>query len=174
MTLSTLTKTNLNCQPIAKSDYLELVDRSRHLDFIEHFLSRSQTEYPNLHQAVVGLIESGKTVWGVPEFEQNLFDVLKWWAADGLFVRVQLFARWLVQTTDDAETRRWLSDFARGEFWEYLNATAFQRRSLGSPEDYLYPLQFDRLVESQLRRDAMRSLRRMNGQRLASSRCNNR
>lgn len=138
-----------------------MVERARHLDFTEMFLSQSQVEYPNLHQAVVGLIESGETAWGVPEFEQNLFDILKWWTADGLFVRVQLFARWLLQTTDDTETCRWLNDFARGEFWGYLNATAFQHRCLGSPDDYLYPLRIDRLIESQLRRDAVRSLRRV-------------
>jgi hypothetical protein len=164
MTRSTLARITLNCQPIHKADYLSLVDRARQLSYEELFRSKSKTGYPNLHQAVAGLIESGETAWGVPEFERHLFDLLRWWVADGWLIRVQLFSRWLLETAEDAESIRWLSDFAGGEFWDYLNESEFRSHCLGVPEDYLYPLRLNLAIASQLRRDTMQSLRNASGE----------
>ncbi|MGB7059563.1 MAG: hypothetical protein WBD58_17810 [Geitlerinemataceae cyanobacterium] len=154
MTLSTLT--TLGTKPISKAEYLHLVEYSRHFTAEDIFFTEAGSTYPNLDEATVNLIDNGETAWGVPEFEQCLYDVFRRWTEDGLLLRVQVYAQWLIPTAL-GESRTWLEDFARGDYWEHMSVYSLKKSALGAPDNYLYPFNFRRLIEAQAHRDRRRA-----------------
>ncbi len=156
-------------EPISKAAYLNTIAYARKFELKDVWLSELQ--YPNVDEATVNLIDSGETAWDVPEFEQSLYVVFRHWAGEGMLIRVQYYAQWLLTTVDRGDTQNWLSDFASGEFAAHLLGWERCCPMLGKPENYLYPFQFDRLVEAQHRGDERRTESDRNGARLAYEKC---
>jgi hypothetical protein len=142
-------------EPISLAAYLNTIAYAR--KFAPEDVWLSDASYPNLDEATVNLLDNGETAWDVPEFEQCLYVVFRRWAGEGLFIRVQHYARWLLTTIEREDTRLWLSDFERGEFSAHLLGWERCCSIVGQPEDYLYPFQFDLLVAAQCRRDERRA-----------------
>jgi hypothetical protein len=158
----TSVRVKLNQPPTTQAQYLNTVRYARKFDgAITSLLSPALADYPDMPGLTVGLIESGLTAWGVPEFEKCLKNILKDWAAEGLLIRTQLFAQWLLTTTDDRESQRWLMDFAKAQYWGYLNDYEFRCSVIGAERDYLYPLRVDRLIYARYHWGTYRTLQRM-------------
>lgn len=158
MTPSTMSATGT--KTTSKAEYLNWVSYSRKFSAEEIFFSEAGMDYPDLYEAAVNLLDHGETAWETPEFEECLYQVFCGWAKEGRLERIELTANWLAQTTD-GDPRRWLEDFAEGRFALHLAEWELREPILGAAENYLYPLQFDLLVASQLQRDSkQRELKR--------------
>ncbi len=136
-----------NHPPATRDQFINAAIYSRKFEGVSS-LDAAAKDRPRLYKLAIGLIECGEVAWGNPEFEKSLRKVLYDWAASGLLIRTQLFAEWLLTTTDDPESQRWLADFARGHFWGYLNSYEFKCSIVGSEQDFLYPLRLDRLIHA--------------------------
>lgn len=150
------------CQPsVSLAEFTNMVAYARKFEGqIKGIGDLNLKLYPDVLGLTVGLIEAGSTAWGIPEFEIWLKDVFMEWVAQGYIIRAQLFAEWLLTTTGDPESQRWLTDFAKGNYGPHMS-TFYLRCPVVAPteESYLYPLRFDRLIYARKYRAAVRSVR---------------
>ncbi|MDY6782665.1 MAG: hypothetical protein SW833_08995 [Cyanobacteriota bacterium] len=154
MTQSTTTATGT--KTASKAEYLNLVCYSRKFSAEDIFFTEAGIDYPDLYEAAVNLLDNGETAWDTPEFEECLYQIFCGWAKEGRLERIALTADWLVRTTD-GDTRQWLEDFVEGRFYLHLADWELREKVLGSPENYLYPLQFHLLIASQRQREVARA-----------------
>jgi hypothetical protein len=133
------------------AEYLNSVYFSRKFT-AEDIWNNADHGCPDLLKLTAGLLYAGETAWGVPEFEQCVYDVMLTWVVEGQLIKVKLMGQWLMESAEGS-SKAWLADFARGDFWLYMDRYQFSRDILGTPEQYLYPLRLNHLIAAQHRRD---------------------
>jgi hypothetical protein len=166
----TITKIKLGTSPISKAEYLAQLSYARKFSRDDIGSSSVGYLYPDLETATVNLIDGGQTAWDVLEFEKHLYWVVRGWLDGGLYVRARLYADWLLTTVENPENYQWLREVAAGDFWSHLSMFGNKCPIGGHMENFLYPLQFESLLEAQCRRDANRVWVARNGERLAYQR----
>lgn len=114
--------------------------------------------YPDTRKATLDLIESGQTAWGFPDFEQIVWEILTGWLDDGHLIRVQFYAKALVESAE-GYSREWLQCLAEGDIWGHpaiaFNYKVCPIRGLGNA--FLHPLNLQRRKELELHREETRA-----------------
>ncbi|BAU43241.1 hypothetical protein [Leptolyngbya sp. O-77] len=131
-----------------KAEFLAQVAYARRFSAEDVFFGDTHSEYPDLAIATLELLENGETAWGVPEFEQCLYQAFLGWASQGQLIRLWLTGKWLLGSAPPS-SRAWLQDLLAGEFCQHLDGFELQGDRLGPSQVYLYPFNFRMLVQSQ-------------------------
>ncbi|WP_143467568.1 hypothetical protein [Leptolyngbya ohadii] len=73
-----------------------------------------------LQDVVAQMLEAGETYWYHPGWNRDLWDVLAQWTQAQQFIRVRLYAQWLLTTLPDdpidPDLAEQLKQIAKGEF----------------------------------------------------------
>ncbi|MFQ3619275.1 MAG: hypothetical protein SNJ50_21515 [Cyanobacteriota bacterium] len=133
-----------------KAEFLSQVAYARRFSAEDVFFG--DTQYPDLAIATLELLEAGETAWGVPEFEQCIYQAFLDWASQGQLIRLKLTGNWLLGSAPP-DSRAWLQDLLAGNFCQHLDGFELRCDRLGPSQVYLYPFNFKMLVQSQQRRD---------------------
>lgn len=82
------------------------------------------SEIEFLPDVVAEMLETGETYWYHPGWNRDLWDVLAQWTLQNQFIRVRLYAEWLLSTLPadpiDPDLGEQLRQAASGEFTQWL------------------------------------------------------